>query len=97
MAGQAGTPAAMAGHRVRMRRIDPASRVPPWRQIAAHLRDAIARADYPPDAPLPSITSLSQEYGVNRKTVRKAMAQLAAEGLIDEEPGMGYWVRHPDP
>jgi DNA-binding GntR family transcriptional regulator len=76
-----------------MRRIDPASRVPPWRQIADHLRDAIARGDYAPDSPVPSITSLSQEYGVNRKTVRKAMAQLAGDGLIEEEPGMGYWVK----
>ncbi|MGH3209058.1 MAG: GntR family transcriptional regulator [Trebonia sp.] len=76
-----------------MRKLDPDSRVPPWQQIAGHLRDEIKAGKYQPDTPVPSITTLSQQWEVNRKTVRKAMAALVAEGLIDEETGMGYFVK----
>lgn len=77
-----------------MRQIDRASRVPPWRQIADHLRAAIERGEYSPDGPaLPSVNRLSQDFDVARRTALKALQALAAEGLIEAESGMGYWVR----
>lgn len=76
-----------------MREIDRASRTPPWQQIAAHLREEIAAGRYGLDAPLPSVSRLVQIYGVNRKTANKALMALAEEGLIEVEPGMGYYVR----
>ena len=77
-----------------MRKIDRASRVPPWQQIAGELRAEAAAGKYSPDGPaLPSVTALSQEWDVARRTANKALKQLAAEGLIEVEPGMGYYAR----
>jgi DNA-binding GntR family transcriptional regulator len=76
-----------------MRSIDRASRTPPWQQIAADLRGEIAAGRYGPDDPLPSIGRLVQQYEVNRKTAHKALASLAADGLVEVEPGMGFYVR----
>ena len=78
---------------VRVRSIDRESRTPPWQQIAAHLQADIAAGKFGPDDPLPSIISLTQEFGVNRKTAHKALQYLAEQGLIEVEPGMGYYVR----
>jgi GntR family transcriptional regulator len=77
-----------------MRQIDRASRVPPWQQIAASLRKEIKAGRYSPDGPaIPSVTTLSQEWDVARRTANKALKALADEGLIEVEPGMGYYVR----
>ena len=84
---------ATACHRGPVREIDRGSRTPPWKQIADILRAEIEAGRYGPDQPLPSMTVLSQRYGVNRKTGRKALLALAAEGLIEVEEGMGYYVR----
>lgn len=77
-----------------MRQIDRSSRVPPWRQIADALRAEIAAGKYSPDGPsVPSVGRLSQEWGVARRTANKALMALAGEGLIEVEPGMGYYLR----
>lgn len=76
-----------------MRRINPDSRTPPWRQIADVLRAEIEAGQYGPDDRLPSVAGLAAEWGVNRKTANKALAHLAGEGLIEVEPGMGYYIR----
>jgi GntR family transcriptional regulator len=77
-----------------MRQIDRASRVPPWQQIAAYLRAEIEAGKYSPDGPaLPSVTTLSQEWDVARRTANKALKALADEGLIEVEQGMGYFVK----
>lgn len=64
----------------------------PWRAIAAEARDAIAKGSLAAGESFPSIGELCAMYFVSRRTVRKAMAALAAEGLIELEPGMGYFV-----
>ena len=74
-----------------MRSVDRSSRTPPWRQIADVLRGEITQ--YGPDDRLPSVTEVAQAWGVNRKTANKALRALADEGLIEVEPGMGYYVR----
>ena len=79
-----------------MRQIDRASRVPPWQQIANHLRTEIEQGKYNPDGPaLPSVVRLSQEWGVAKGTANKALMALAAEGLIEAENGMGYYLKRP--
>jgi DNA-binding GntR family transcriptional regulator len=42
---------------------------------------------------VPSITTLSQEYGVTRKTAGHALRVLEDDGLIYRVPGLGYYVR----
>jgi DNA-binding GntR family transcriptional regulator len=41
----------------------------------------------PPGSPVPSETVLSNEFGVARNTVRRALALLAEEGLVGTVPG----------
>jgi DNA-binding GntR family transcriptional regulator len=76
-----------------MRSVDRSSRTPPWQQIAAALREEITRGRYGPDDRLPSVAETAAAWSVNRKTANKALLALAAEGLIETEEGMGYYVR----
>lgn len=70
-----------------------------WRsymRIADVLRQRIADSTYPPGSLLPSEKSLSEEFGVVRNTVRRALTILADEGLIETAPGRGRVVRSAD-
>ena len=64
--------------------------VPAWRQVAAILRQRIA------DGELtrwhPGERYLATDLGVAVGTVRKAIAQLRDEGLIDTVHGRGSYV-----
>ncbi|HZC63001.1 MAG TPA: winged helix-turn-helix domain-containing protein [Streptosporangiaceae bacterium] len=72
--------------------VDHDGKVPVYLQIAAILRDAIARGDYPPGRAVPSESRLMQEHGVARLTARKAVRVLAEEGLVEVVPGRGAYV-----
>lgn len=63
-----------------------------WRSIAAQLRDEIARGHHAPGARLPSEAALAARFGVNRHTVRQALAALADEGLVRSRRGAGVFV-----
>ncbi|ASQ95716.1 GntR family transcriptional regulator [Streptomyces sp. 11-1-2] len=64
-----------------------------YQQVAAEIRSGIAAGEYKPGAPLPSETQLIERYKVSRPTVRKAIAALRAEGLIEVIHGKGSYVR----
>jgi hypothetical protein len=68
----------------------------PSEQVTATMRARIAAGTYPPGSRLPSARTLSQELGVATRTVRKALAPLAAEGLIETRPGWGTFIRRGD-
>lgn len=63
-----------------------------WSSIAAALRDEIATGLRPPGQRLPTEAALSARFGVNRHTVRRALAQLADEGLVRSRRGAGVFV-----
>lgn len=65
-------------------------------RIAAALRHRIADGRYPPGSLLPSEAALSQEFRVVRNTVRRALAELAADDLIGTLAGRGRVVRTAD-
>jgi DNA-binding GntR family transcriptional regulator len=65
---------------------------PPWVQLAALLRARIKSGEFPPGGRIPSVVSLSQEYDLAGGTVKKALAQLRAEGLIESRTGWGTFV-----
>lgn len=65
-----------------------------WRQIATAIERDIAGAGQAmrPGARLPTEAALSARFGVNRHTVRRAMEELEARGLIRVEQGRGAFV-----
>lgn len=73
--------------------LDKADERPPYRQIAAALREAIRRGKLGPGDKLPSESELVDHYGVARMTVRQAIQDLKAEGLVVAEHGRGVFVR----
>ncbi|MBN8910269.1 MAG: GntR family transcriptional regulator, partial [Rhodospirillales bacterium] len=63
-----------------------------WRQIAGRLQQDIAGGGLPPGARLPTEAELSQQFGVNRHTVRRALEELSRAGLVRVEQGRGSFV-----
>lgn len=61
-------------------------------RLAARLRKQILDGDLITGGPVPSITTLSQEFGHARPTCGKAMRLLEQEGLLIRVPGLGYYV-----
>lgn len=68
------------------------ARSPIWRAIADTLTADIARAHYGPGDRLPTEAELAGRFGVNRHTVRHALAALADQGLIHTRRGSGAFV-----
>jgi len=75
--------------------IDLEQPTPPYRQLAAILRDKIASDEL--TGRLPSEKTLMQEYGLAHGTVRKAIAVLRDEGLVQTTPGWGTYVTGASP
>ncbi len=65
---------------------------PLWRRIHAVLAAEIAEGRWAPGARLPSEHALAARFGVNRHTLRRAMALLAEEGAIHVRRGAGATV-----
>ncbi|MEH6647214.1 phosphonate metabolism transcriptional regulator PhnF [Sulfitobacter sp.] len=67
-------------------------RTPIWKAIASSIRHDIAEGIYGAGDKLPTEASLAQRFGVNRHTVRHALAELAEENLIHARRGAGVFV-----
>ncbi|MGJ3507242.1 GntR family transcriptional regulator [Enemella sp. A6] len=67
--------------------------VPMYQQIMTDLELKIV--DLPPGTRLPTEATLAREYGVNRLTVREALAALSRQGLVASAQGRGTFVRPP--
>jgi GntR family transcriptional regulator len=61
-------------------------------QLAAILRARIGSGEFGRGRPMPSESTLMQQYGVTRETARKAVRVLIAEGLVYVEQGRGACV-----
>lgn len=72
--------------------IDQYADEPLYSQLAGILRRKIRSGDLGHLDPLPSETSLTQEYGVSRDTVRRAVALLRDEGLVFTIAQRGTYV-----
>jgi GntR family transcriptional regulator len=70
---------------------------PPYRQIAALLREQIKLGGLAPGEKLPSEAELIAHFGVARMTVRQAVQELRGEGLVVAEHGKGVFVRSAPP
>lgn len=83
----------MASTAKKLRKIDPDRHQPLYLQIQDVLRDAIADRTLRPDDGLPPERQLAAEFGVSRITIRKAIAGLVGEGVLDTRHGSGTFVR----
>ena len=63
-----------------------------WRRIADEIEQSIARGTYPPGSRLPGEIEIADRFGVNRHTVRRAIAALAERGLVRAERGSGTFI-----
>ena len=64
-----------------------------WRCIADDFEQMILVGKHENGDRLPGESEIAARYGVNRHTVRRAMAELAARGLVRTERGSGTYVK----
>ncbi len=67
--------------------------LPKYHQIYLVLREQLAEGRHA--SGLPGELSLAEQFGVARVTVRRALQQLQAEGLVERAPGRGTVPRLP--
>ncbi len=70
---------------------------PRYRQLARHISQAIADGRLPLNSQIPPERDLAELADISRVTVRKAIAQLVADGLIEQQRGAGSFVRESGP
>jgi GntR family transcriptional regulator len=83
-----------------MLRIDLASRVPVYEQIANGLRAELVSGKFSPGEKLPTVRTLAINLGVHHNTVAEAYRQLASEGWLELKRHHGAIIRqrdHPEP
>ena len=68
---------------------------PLYRQLMQKLRSDIQSGVYPVHSRIPSEQELCEAYQVSRVTVRKALAELTREGLLQRHQGKGTFVGVP--
>jgi GntR family phosphonate transport system transcriptional regulator len=66
-----------------------------WRRVADELEQSIAKRTFPPGSKMPGEVDIAARFGVNRHTVRRAIAALAERGLVRAERGSGTFVEPP--
>jgi GntR family transcriptional regulator len=73
-------------------RIDPASDLPLYAQLAASVRADAAAGRIGPGERLPAARDVAEALGINLHTVLRAYQELRDEGLIDMRRGRGAVV-----
>jgi GntR family transcriptional regulator len=63
-----------------------------YRDIAADLRRQVEEGAFTAGRLLPSESELSATYSASRVTIRKALEDLRADGLVDSRQGFGWFV-----
>ena len=77
--------------------VDTSNPIPKYLQISAWLKEVIQSGRYKVGERLPSEVELSQMCGVNRNTLRQAIAELTVAGILRKEKGTGTFVSAPAP
>lgn len=66
--------------------------LPLYRRIETDVRDRIRSGELAPGAQVETEVELMDRYGVSRATVRQALRELVAEGLLEIRRGLGTYV-----
>lgn len=69
------------------------SPVPLYHQVEEDLRRLMDMGYWKPGERIPSEKELEETYGASRITIRRALQDLAEQGLLVREPGRGTFVR----
>lgn len=72
--------------------INPGANSPIFRQIVDQVRGAAVAGRARVGDPLPSVRVLAGELVVNHNTVAKAYAELVRDGVLESQPGRGYFI-----
>ena len=72
--------------------IDRRSGVSAWKQIADQISRSIISGEYDETGMVPPETVLAERFGVNRHTVRNAIAALAEDGMLRRVQGRGTLI-----
>ncbi len=70
---------------INLKIVDASNPIPKYLQISGWLKEVIQTGRYKVGERLPSEVELSQMCGVNRNTLRQAVAELTAVGLLRKE------------
>ncbi len=73
--------------------LDKLSPIPLYHQLASWLEARIADSTFRVGEKMPSETQLARQFGLNRNTVRHAIASLVQKGLVERQRGMGTFVK----
>jgi len=63
--------------------------LPPYRRIAAKIRDRIIRSELQPGERIPSVREIMKSEGVSTATATRVAAVLREEGYAKTVPGIG--------
>lgn len=75
--------------------IDKDSVIPLYFQVKEYLKNQIQSGVYTESEMIPSERELSEEFGINRLTVRQAINELVQEGFLYRQRGVGTFVSKP--
>ncbi|MGH1416177.1 MAG: phosphonate metabolism transcriptional regulator PhnF [Pelagimonas sp.] len=71
------------------------TRTPIWKSITTQLEADMSAGHYGTGDKLPTEAELSSRFGVNRHTVRRALADMAERGIVRSRRGAGVFVEAP--
>mgnify|MGYP001795998368 CR=1 FL=1 len=72
--------------------LDRSAGIAVWRQIMETLKAEIISGAFEEGSRLPPESTLATRFGVNRHTVRRAIAALTSEGILRADQGRGTFV-----
>ena len=61
-------------------------------RISSELRREVSAMSYPPGSRLPPEAQLAEQFGVSRPTIRAALHELDAMGIVQTQHGVGTFV-----
>ena len=78
-----------------MKKLQSVSSSPLYHQLMQRISDDIEKGTYPIGSRIPPEHELEETYQVSRVTVRRALSELTAEGLLERKQGKGTFVSTP--